>query len=117
MENEQTHSGKVQHNPYHSTIRHIPTRNRFQILKDVNTDMLWDSAPTASMYQSIDNSIFQPEKVDATGQASKSKLPTVSQSMISNEGPKVVNQLTTALMSTLGMQEKSVQLGNKTKLG
>ena len=117
MENARTHSGKAQHNPYHTPARHIPTRNHFQILQDLNTDMIGDSAPTASMHRSVDYSSFQPKKVNATGRASKSRLPNVSQSMISNERPQVVNQPTTALMPTLGMQEDSIQLGNNNKTG
>ena len=78
MENEQTHSGKAQHNSYHTPTRHIRTRNRFQILQDLNTDMKGDSASTASMHQSVDNLSFQPKKVNDTGRASKSRLPNVS---------------------------------------
>ena len=117
LKNEQTHSHKAQHNTCHIPTSHIPTSNRFQILQDLNADTIRNSVLIPSMHQSVHNPPIEPTKVDATGRASKSRLPKVSQVMISNERPQVVNQLTTALMPTLDMQENSVQLGNKNKTG
>ena len=117
LDNEQKHSHKEQHNTCHIPTSHIPTINHFQILQDLNADTIDNSVLIPSMHQSVQNSHIESTKVDATGRASKSRRPKVSQLMSSNERPQVVNQLTTALMPTLGMQENSVQLGNKNKTG
>ena len=117
LENEQKYSHKAQHNTCHIPTSHILTSNHFQILQDLNADTIGNSVLIPSMHQSVQNSPIEPTKVDATGRASKSRLPKVSQLMTSNEPHQVVNQLTTALMPTLGMQENSVQLGNKNKTG
>ena len=108
LQNEQKHSHTAQRNTCHIPSSHIPTSNRFQILQDLNADTIGNSVFIPSMHQSVQNSHIKPTKVDTTGRASKSKLPKVSQLVTLNDRPPVVNQLTTALRPTLGMQENSV---------
>ena len=85
LENEQKHSHKAQHHTCHIPTSHIPISNRFQILQDLNADAIENSALIPSMHQSVQNSPIKPTKGDATGGASKSRLPKVSQLLTSNE--------------------------------
>ena len=117
LENEQKHSHKAQRYTCHTPNSHIPTSNRFEILQDLNADTIGNGAFIPSMHRSVQNSHIEPTKGDATGRDSKSKLPKVSQLLTSNDQSPVDNQLTTTPMPTLGMQENSVQLGNKNKTG
>ena len=115
--NKQKHSHKAQPNTCHTPNSYIPTSNRFHILQDLNADTMGNGVFIPSMHQSVQNSHIEPTKGDDTGRASKSKLPKVSQVLTSNDRSPVVNQLTTASMPILGMQENYVQLGNKNKTG
>ena len=78
LEDKQKHSHKAQTNTCHTPNSHIPTSNRFQILQDLNADTIGNGVFIPSMHQSVQNPHIEPTKGDATGQASKSKLPIVS---------------------------------------